>query len=198
MTTAPTERSVPKPVFTDAEAGRQGVPGLERPQVQLLHPAEAQADPLRGRDRRGPAGPAALPQPGLAATGSPTAAAATRWTGPSLKAWGSDRPEPERFPGSGGKGYDWPALGWHEFRDPNEEWELTLYRYNSNVGAAGHPEHRGRPAGQGVRAVEPELGPSSSSATSARGCTSTTASACTCTPTPTAGRRPTCTTTRSR
>ena len=38
-----------------------------------------------------------------------------------------------RGPGSGGKGYDWPALGWHEFRDPNEEWELSLYRYNSNV-----------------------------------------------------------------
>ena len=53
------------------------------------------------------------------------------WT--VLKAWGIDRPEPERYPGSGGKGYDWPALGWHEFRDPNEEWELTLYRYNSNV-----------------------------------------------------------------
>ena len=40
---------------------------------------------------------------------------------------------PERFPGSGGKGYDWPAHGWHEFRDPNEEWELTLYRNNANV-----------------------------------------------------------------
>ena len=53
------------------------------------------------------------------------------WT--ALKAWGSDRPEPERYPGSGGKGYDWPAHGWHEFRDPNEEWELTLYRYNANV-----------------------------------------------------------------
>ena len=53
------------------------------------------------------------------------------WT--ALKAWGSDRPEPERFPGSGGKGYDWPAHGWHEFRDPNEEWELTFYRYNANV-----------------------------------------------------------------
>jgi hypothetical protein len=53
------------------------------------------------------------------------------WT--ALKAWGSDRPEPERYPGSGGKGYDWPATGWHEFRDPNEEWELTFYRYNSNV-----------------------------------------------------------------
>jgi propane monooxygenase small subunit len=38
-----------------------------------------------------------------------------------------------RGPGSGGTGYDWPALGWHEFRDPNEEWELSLYRYNSNV-----------------------------------------------------------------
>ncbi len=53
------------------------------------------------------------------------------WT--VLKAWGQDRPEPERGPGSGGKGYDWPAHGWHEFRDPNEEWELSLYRYNSNV-----------------------------------------------------------------
>src|SRR6516225_9809373 len=42
MTTAP-ERSVPKPVFT-----------------------EAQADALRGRDRRGPAGPPALPRAGLA------------------------------------------------------------------------------------------------------------------------------------
>ena len=41
--------------------------------------------------------------------------------------------DPERFPGSGGKGYDWPAHGWHEFRDPNEEWELTLYRNNANV-----------------------------------------------------------------
>jgi propane 2-monooxygenase small subunit len=40
---------------------------------------------------------------------------------------------PERGPGSGGKGYDWPAHGWHEFRDPNEEWELSFYRYNANV-----------------------------------------------------------------
>jgi propane 2-monooxygenase small subunit len=53
------------------------------------------------------------------------------WT--ALKAWGVDRGDPERYPGSGGKGYDWPAHGWHEFRDPNEEWELTLYRNNANV-----------------------------------------------------------------
>ena len=53
------------------------------------------------------------------------------WT--ALKAWGSDRPEPERFPGSGGARLRLAGTGWHEFRDPNEEWELTLYRYNSNV-----------------------------------------------------------------
>ena len=53
------------------------------------------------------------------------------WT--ALKAWGVDRGDPERYPGSGGKGYEWPAHGWHEFRDPNEEWELTFYRNNSNV-----------------------------------------------------------------
>jgi propane 2-monooxygenase small subunit len=35
--------------------------------------------------------------------------------------------------GGGGEGLDWPAHGWHEFRDPNEEWEQTIYRYNANV-----------------------------------------------------------------
>ena len=84
------------------------------------------------------------------------------WT--ALKAWGIDRPEPERFPGSGGKGYDWPAHGWHEFRDPNEEWELTLYRYNANVVRQLNQNIEHGPADQGVRAVEPELGAASSSA----------------------------------
>ena len=65
MTTAP--RNAASQAGLHRRRGRrQGVPGLERPPVQLLHPAEAQADPLRGRDRRGPARPAALPQPGLA------------------------------------------------------------------------------------------------------------------------------------
>ncbi|WP_206686040.1 NADH:ubiquinone reductase (Na(+)-transporting) subunit F [Kribbella qitaiheensis] len=44
----------------------QGIPRLDGPPVQLLRAAEAQADPLRGRDGRGPAGPQALPQSGLA------------------------------------------------------------------------------------------------------------------------------------
>ena len=28
---------------------------------------------------------------------------------------------------------EWPAHGWHEFRDPNEEWEQTIYRNNANI-----------------------------------------------------------------
>ena len=71
--------------------------------------------------------------PRAGSTASPTARAATRWSGPRSRRGAATGPVPERFPGSGGKGYDWPAHGWHEFRDPNEEWELTFYRYNSNV-----------------------------------------------------------------
>ena len=64
MTTA--ERSLPKPVFTDAEAGAKEFPDSTARRFNYYTPAEAQADPLRGRDRRGPARPAALPRPGLA------------------------------------------------------------------------------------------------------------------------------------
>ena len=78
------------------------------------------------------------------------------WT--ALKAWGVDRPEPERFPGSGGKGYEWPAHGWHEFRDPNEEWEMTFYRNISNVVRQINQNVEDRAGDQGLRAVEPELG----------------------------------------
>jgi propane 2-monooxygenase small subunit len=35
--------------------------------------------------------------------------------------------------GGGGQGLDWPAHGWHEFRDPNEEWEQTIYKNNANI-----------------------------------------------------------------
>ena len=39
---------------------------------------------------------------------------------------------------NGDAGYpeDWTALkssNWHEFLDPNEEWEQTIYRNNANV-----------------------------------------------------------------
>ena len=132
MTTAPAERSVPKPVFTDAEAGAKEFPDSNSRRFNYYTPAkrkqshyedvtvEVQPDPRHY-----------LAQGWLYGFSDGRGGYPLDWT--ALKAWGSDRPEPERYPGSGGKGYDWPALGWHEFRDPNEEWELTLYRYNANV-----------------------------------------------------------------
>jgi propane 2-monooxygenase small subunit len=131
MTTT-TERSVPKPVFTDAEAGAKTFPDSEARTFNYFNAArrkqshyedvtvEVQPDPRHY-----------LSQGWLYAFADGKGGYPLEWT--ALKAWGSDRPEPQRGPGSGGKGYDWPAHGWHEFRDPNEEWELTLYRYNANV-----------------------------------------------------------------
>jgi propane monooxygenase small subunit len=131
MTTA-TERSVPKPVFTDAEAGAKEFPDSTARRFNYYMPqkrkqshyedvtVEVQPDPRHY-----------LSQGWLYGFSDGRGGYPLDWT--VLKAWGSDRPEPKRGPGSGGKGYDWPALGWHEFRDPNEEWELSLYRYNSNV-----------------------------------------------------------------
>src|SRR5580693_7814104 len=126
------ERSVPKPHFTDAEAGAKVFPDSTKRDFNYYTPAkrkqsryedvtvEVQPDPRHY-----------LAQGWLYGFSDGRGGYPLDWT--ALKAWGSDRPEPERYPGSGGKGYDWPATGWHEFRDPNEEWELTFYRYNSNV-----------------------------------------------------------------
>jgi len=126
------ERSVPKPVFTDAEAGAKVFPDSTARNYNYFTPkkrkqshyedvtVEVQPDPRHY-----------LSQGWLYGFSDGRGGYPLEWT--ALKAWGSDRPEPERYPGSGGKGYDWPAHGWHEFRDPNEEWELTLYRYNANV-----------------------------------------------------------------
>jgi propane monooxygenase small subunit len=130
--TTPEERSLPKPVFTDAEAGAKEFPDSSARSFNYYTPqkrkqthyedvtVEVQPDPRHY-----------LSQGWFYGFSDGRGGYPLDWT--ALKAWGSDRPEPERFPGSGGKGYDWPALGWHEFRDPNEEWELTFYRYNSNV-----------------------------------------------------------------
>jgi propane monooxygenase small subunit len=126
------ERSLPKPVFTDAEAGAKEFPDSHARRFNYYTPqkrkqthyedvtVEVQPDPRHY-----------LAQGWLYGFSDGRGGYPLDWT--ALKAWGQDRPEPERFPGSGGKGYDWPAHGWHEFRDPNEEWELTFYRYNANV-----------------------------------------------------------------
>jgi propane monooxygenase small subunit len=130
--TSATERSVPKPVFTDAEAGAKEFPDSTARRFNYYVPqkrkqshyedvtVEVQPDPRHY-----------LAQGWLYGFSDGRGGYPLEWT--VLKAWGSDRPVPERGPGSGGKGYDWPAHGWHEFRDPNEEWELSLYRYNANV-----------------------------------------------------------------
>jgi propane monooxygenase small subunit len=127
-----TLRDLPKPEFTDAEAGAKEFPDSTARRYNYFTPqkrkqthyedvtVEVQPDPRHY-----------LSQGWLYGFSDGRGGYPLDWT--ALKAWGSDRPEPERFPGSGGRGYDWPATGWHEFRDPNEEWELTLYRYNANV-----------------------------------------------------------------
>jgi propane monooxygenase small subunit len=132
MTTPTGERSVPKPVFTDAEAGAKEFPDSNARRFNYYVPqkrkqthyedvtVEVQPDPRHY-----------LAQGWLYGFADGRGGYPLDWT--VLKAWGEDKPEPRRYPGSGGKGYDWPAHGWHEFRDPNEEWELTLYRYNANV-----------------------------------------------------------------
>ncbi|GAA0925695.1 toluene hydroxylase [Virgisporangium aurantiacum] len=125
-------RSVPQPVFTDAEAGAREFPDSNARRFNYYTPqkrkqthyedvtVEVQPDPRHY-----------LSQGWLYGFSNGVGGYPLDWT--VLKAWGSDRPEPVRGPGSGGQGYEWPAHGWHEFRDPNEEWELSLYRYNSNV-----------------------------------------------------------------
>lgn len=126
------DRSAPRMQFTDAEAGAKVFPSSTAREYNYFTPAkrkqsryedvtvEVQPDPRHY-----------LAQGWIYGFADGRGGYPLEWT--ALKAWGSDRPEPERFPGSGGKGYDWPAHGWHLFRDPNEEWELTFYRYNSNV-----------------------------------------------------------------
>ena len=129
----PTRRSVPTVTFTDAEAGAQTFAGSEDRTFKYYTPrrrkasqyedvtVEVQPDPRHY-----------LSQGWLYAFADGTAGFPMEWT--RLKAWGQDEhPPPRRTPGSGGAGYPWPATGWHEFRDPNEEWELTLYRYNADV-----------------------------------------------------------------
>ena len=131
--TTPHERSVPKPAFTDAEAGARQFPDSELRRFNYFTPqkrkqshyedvtVDVQPDPRHY-----------LSQGWLYGFADGRGGYPLDWT--ALKAWGSDKPSPQRGPGTGGMMVkDWPATGWHEFRDPNEEWELTLYRYNSNV-----------------------------------------------------------------
>src|SRR3954470_13807669 len=98
-----TERSVPKPVFTDAEAGAQEFPDSNSRRFNYYTPqkrkqthyedvtVEVQPDPRHY-----------LSQGWLYGCSNGVGGYPLDWT--ALKAWGSDLPEPVRGPGSGGKG----------------------------------------------------------------------------------------------
>jgi propane monooxygenase small subunit len=109
MATEVKERSVPKPVFTDAEAGAQEFPSWQSRSYNYFTP----------RKRR-----------------------ATVYEDVTVDV----QPDPERHlsqgwvyafaNGDAGYPQEWTALkssNWHEFLDPNEEWEQTIYRNNGNV-----------------------------------------------------------------
>jgi propane monooxygenase small subunit len=107
--TTPTERSVPKPVFTDAEAGAKEFPSSNSRTFNYYTP----------RKRR-----------------------ASVYEDVTVDV----QPDPDRHltqgwiygfaNGVGGYPHDWTALkssDWHQFLDPNEEWEQTIYRNGANV-----------------------------------------------------------------
>jgi propane monooxygenase small subunit len=103
------ERSVPKPVFTDAEAGALEFPSWQSRSFSYYTPQKRRASVYEDVTV-------------------------------------DVQPDPERYliqgwiygfaDGIGGYRQDWTALkshNWHEFRDPNEEWEQTIYRNSANV-----------------------------------------------------------------
>ncbi len=103
------ERNVPKPVFTDAEAGSQDFPSSTSRSYNYFTPAKRRASVYEDVTF-------------------------------------DVQPDPERHltqgwiygfaDGTSGYPKEWTALkstDWHVFRDPNEEWEQTIYRNNANV-----------------------------------------------------------------
>ena len=102
-------RSFPKPQFTDAEAGALDFPSSKSRSFSYFEPAKLRA---------------------------------TTYEDVTFDV----QPDPDRHltqgwiygfgNGPGGYPQDWTELkssDWHKFRDPNEEWEQTIYRNNANV-----------------------------------------------------------------
>ena len=146
------ERSVPKPVFTDAEAGAKEFPSSRSRSYNYFEP----------RKRR-----------------------ATVYEDVTVDV----QPDPERHLtqgwvyafANGDSGYpqEWTELkssNWHEFLDPNEEWEQTIYRNNSNTVRQISQTLANAKAADAVRRAGTRAGSRSSSATCRRGRTSSTGS----------------------
>ncbi|MGO9958415.1 MAG: aromatic/alkene monooxygenase hydroxylase subunit beta [Solirubrobacteraceae bacterium] len=103
------ERSVPKPVFTDAEAGAREFPSSTSRSYNYFTPAKRRATVYEDVTVD------VQPDP-------------ERYL---LQGWIYGFAD-----GTGGYPVEWTALkssNWHAFLDPNEEWEQTIYRNNANV-----------------------------------------------------------------
>jgi propane monooxygenase small subunit len=103
------ERSVPKPVFTDAEAGAQVFPSSTSRTYNYFTPRKRRATVYEDVTVD------VQPDP------------ARHLTQGWIYAFAN---------GQSGYPEEWTALkssNWHAFLDPNEEWEQTIYRNNANV-----------------------------------------------------------------
>jgi len=104
-----TERSVPKPVFTDAEAGAKEFPSSTSRSYNYFTPRKRRATVYEDVTID------VQPDPARHLT----------------QGWVYAFPD-----GTAGYPEEWTALkssNWHAFLDPNEEWEQTIYRNNANV-----------------------------------------------------------------
>src|SRR3954464_11152555 len=102
-------RSVPKPAFTDAEAGAKEFPSSNSRSYNYFTPRKRRATVYEDVTVD------VQPDP------------ARRLTQGWVYAFAN---------GDAGYPQEWTALkssNWHEFLDPNEEWEQTIYRNNANV-----------------------------------------------------------------
>jgi propane monooxygenase small subunit len=107
--TPTTERSVPKPVFTDAEAGAREFPSWQSRTFSYYTPRKRRATVYEDVTVD------VQPDP-------------ERYL---IQGWIYGFAD-----GVGGYPKDWTALkssNWHAFLDPNEEWEQTIYRNNANA-----------------------------------------------------------------
>jgi propane monooxygenase small subunit len=136
------ERSVPKPVFTDAEAGAREFPSWQSRVFTYYTP----------RKRR----PTVYEDVTIDVQPDPERYLSQGWI------YGFAN-------GPGGYPHEWTALkssNWHAFLDPNEEWEQTIYRNNAsvvrqvtqNIANAKDGHAFGRWNRSWIKVVEPHVG----------------------------------------
>nr|BAF34306.1 propane monooxygenase hydroxylase small subunit [Pseudonocardia sp. TY-7] len=134
-TTERPERSVPKPVFTDAEAGAHEFPDSGASARRYNYYNSINASRTHYEDVTVDVQPDPrhyLSQGWIYGFADGSARYPLTWT--KLKAVGRGSARARALPRLRRQGLRvCPPTAWHEFRDPNEEWELTFYRYNANV-----------------------------------------------------------------